>query len=140
MTKTPKLIDGERIRKAHSVKRVEPIQERLTIALGAIPELRYIKIFPERVAGSNVLSADGKKNPVVQVGAEGLVGVELLIDSEAQVVQFYALTSAVRGCGRRIVGAVVSATPEDWYLAVLLDWSGGFWRRMAEEYPRLRIA
>jgi hypothetical protein len=140
MTKTSTLIDGERIRKAHSVKRVEPIQERLAIALGAIPELRYIKIFPERLAGSNVLSADGKMNPVVQVGAEGLVGVELLIESESQVVQFYALTSAVQGCGRKIVGAVVSATPEDWHLAVLLDWSGGFWRRMAEAYPRLRIA
>lgn len=127
-------------RSAHSVRRVEPIQARLAIALGAIPELRYIKIFPGRLAASNVLSADGKKNPVVQVGAEGLVGVELLIDSEAQVIQFYALTSAVRGCGRKIVGAVVSATPEDWHLAVLLDWSGGFWRRMAEEYPRLRIA
>jgi hypothetical protein len=140
MTKTPKFIDGERIRKARSVRRVEPIQERLAIALGAISELRYIKIFPERLAASNVLSADGKKNPVVQVGAEGLVGVELLIESESQVVQFYALTSSVRGCGRKIVGAVVSATPEDWYLAVLLDWSGGFWQRMAEEYPRLRIA
>ena len=104
MTRTPKLIDGERIRKAHSVRRVEPIQERLAIALGAIPELRYIKIFPARLAASNVLSADGKKNPVVQVGA------------------------------------AVSATPEDWCLAVLLDWSGGFWQRMAEEYPRLCIA
>jgi hypothetical protein len=49
----------------------------------------------------------------VRVAAEGLVGVELLIDSDTTAVQFYALTSAVNGCGRRIVAAVVSATPED---------------------------
>jgi hypothetical protein len=139
MTKTPRLIDGERIRKAHSVKRVEPIQGRLATALGAIPELRYIKVFPERLAASNVLSAEGKNNPVVQVGADDLVGVELLIDSESLVVQFYALTSAFRGCGRKIVAAVVSATPEDWRLAVPLDRSGGFWQRMTEDYPRLSI-
>jgi hypothetical protein len=49
----------------------------------------------------------------VRVAAEDLVGVELLIDSDTRVVQFYALTSAVTGCGRGIVAAVVSATPED---------------------------
>ncbi len=139
MTKTPTLIDGERIRKARSVRQIEPIHERLVIALGEIPQLRYIKIFRERLAASNFLSADGKKNPVVQVGAEGVVGVELLIDSESRVVQFYALTSSVQGGGRRIVAALVSATPEDWRLVVPLDWSGGFWRRMAEDYPRLVV-
>jgi predicted acetyltransferase len=76
----------------------------------------------------------------VRVAAEGLVGVELLIDSDTTVVQFYALTSAIRGSGRRIVAAVVSATPEDWHLAVVSDWSRGFWRRMAKDYPRLRVA
>jgi hypothetical protein len=42
----------------------------------------------------------------------------------------YALASAIRGGGRQIVDAVVRATPEDWFLAVLMDWSGGFWKRM----------
>ncbi|MGA7982336.1 MAG: hypothetical protein WCA32_19200, partial [Chromatiaceae bacterium] len=103
------------------------------------PELRYVKLFPERIAASNVLSGDGKKNPVVIIGAEGIVAVELLIDVPHRIVQFYALTSAVKGCGRQIVDAVVGATPEDWFLAVPMDWSGGFWRRMAEEYPRLFV-
>ena len=107
--------------------------------LAQIPELRYIKIFPERLAASSVLSQDGKKNPVVEIGAEGLVGVELLIDKSTKVVQFYALASAVKGCGRKMVEAVIAATPEDWQLAVVMDWSGGFWRRMAQEHPRLAV-
>jgi hypothetical protein len=93
-------IDGERVRKAHSVRRIDPLFQDLAVGLARIPELRYIKIFPERLAASNVLSEDGKKNPVVKVGTEDLVGMELLIDESTKVVQFYALTSAVKGCGR----------------------------------------
>jgi len=132
-------IDGERIRKAHSVRRVDPIVQGLAAGLARIPELRYVKLFPERLTASNVLSEDGKKNPVVKVGAAGLVGVELLIDASTKVIQFYALTSAVQGCGRKIVAAVVGATPEDWHLAIVFDWSGGFWGRMAQDYPRLVV-
>ena len=132
-------IDGERIRKAHSVRQVEPIFRLLATGLAQIPELRYIKIFPGRLSASNVLSDDGKKNPVVQVGAEGIVAVELLIDTTTQVVQFYAITSAVKGCGRQMVEAVIGATPEDWHLAVVFDWSGGFWQRMVQDYPRLVV-
>lgn len=133
------LIDGERIRKARSLGRVPPIYLELATALSAIPELRYVKLFPERISASNVLSADGKKNPVVEVGAAGIVGVEILIDLERRVVQFFALASAVKGSGRSIVAAVVAATPPDWSLVVPLDWSGGFWQRMAEDYPRLMV-
>jgi hypothetical protein len=132
-------IDGERIRKAHSVRRIDPIFQDLALGLARIPELRYIKIFPERLAASNVLSEDGKKNPVVKIGAEGLVGVELLIDESTKVVQFYALTSAVKGCGRKMVEAVVAGTPEDWHLAVVFDSSGGFWRKMMAENPRIVV-
>lgn len=55
-------LDGERIRKAHSVKNIQPIFESLAKSLASIPNLRYIKIFPKRIVASNVLSDDGKKN------------------------------------------------------------------------------
>jgi hypothetical protein len=133
-------IDGERIRKATTLRRVEPIYEALATALAEIPELRFIKLFPGRLTASNQLSVDGKKNPVVTVGGEGIIGVELLIDASVHVVQFYAITSAQKGCGRQMVEAVVGATPVDWFLAVPFDWSGGFWERMARDYPRLQVA
>lgn len=134
-----KFIDGDRLRKAHSVRQVEPIFRLLATSLAQIPELRYIKIFPGRLTASNVLSDDGKKNPVVQVGGDGLVGIDLVIDTSTQAVQFYAITPGVKGCGRTMVEAVIGATPEDWRLAVVFDWSGGFWQRMAQEYPRLVV-
>ncbi len=135
----PHFIDGERIRKAHALKRIEPIQERLATQLAEIPELRYIKLFPGRLTASNLLSQEGKKNPVVVVGGTDLVGLELLIDPVMETLQFYALTSAVKGCGRRMVEAVLAATPEDWFVVVVMDWSGGFWQRMAADYPRLQV-
>lgn len=132
-------LDGARVRKAHSVRIIPPVFQSLATSLARIPDLRYVKIFPDRIAASNVVSDDGKKNPVVTVGEEGIVGVELLIDVPNEIVQFYALTSATKGCGRQIVDAVVGATPEEWFLAVLMDWSGGFWQKMAQEYPRLSL-
>lgn len=132
-------IDGERIRKARTLRGVDPIHQQLAMALAAIPQLRFIKLFPGRLTASNRLSADGKQNPVVAVGAEGITGIELLIDAEHRTVQFYAITSADQGCGRKMVEATLSAMPEDWLLAVLMDWSGGFWQHMARDYPRLQV-
>ena len=129
--------DGKRILKAHAVRHIEPIYEKLAKCLAHIPELHYIKIFPDRLAASNVLSQDQKKNPVVIVGANDIVGIELLIDSTYSVIQFYSITSSIKGCGRKMVDAVVNATPNSWELAVVFDWSGGVWKKMAEEYPRI---
>jgi hypothetical protein len=91
------------------------------------------------LSASNRLSTDGKQNPVVAVGAEGITGIELLVDADSHVVQFFAITSAEQGVGRQIVEAVVGATPADWFLAVSMDWSGGFWERMERDYPRLQV-
>ena len=79
MNKAHPFIGGERVRKASTVERIEPMYEDLATGLSAIPELRYIKLFPQRLSASNVLSTDGKKNPVVKVGTKGIVAVELLI-------------------------------------------------------------
>ena len=70
---------------------------------------------------------------------EGVIGVELLIDPAIFTVQFFSLTSSEKGYGRKIVDAVVRATPADWNLVVTMDWSGGFWKRMLEEYPRIVV-
>ena len=58
-------LDGERIRKAHSVRHIAPIFQRLATRLAQIPELRYIKNFPERLAASNVLKVDPENRTVV---------------------------------------------------------------------------
>ena len=127
--KNPDFVDGKRILKAHTVRQIDPIYEKIVKSLAQLPELHYIKIFPGRVTASNVLSQDKKKNPVVAVGDKGNAGIELLIDSEYQVIQFFSITSSIKGCGRKMVDAVANATPDSWELAVVFEWSGGFWKK-----------
>jgi hypothetical protein len=98
-----------------------------------------VKIYNERIMASNMLSDNGKKEPIVNVGKDSIVGVELLIDEINQVVQFYAITSSEKGCGEKIVSSVVNAVPDDWQIVVVMDWSVGFWEVMVERYPRLVV-
>jgi hypothetical protein len=48
MPRRPRFIDGQRIRKAHTLRAVEPVQQQLAMALAAIPELRFVKLCPGR--------------------------------------------------------------------------------------------
>jgi hypothetical protein len=140
MTNSSKsIIDGKRILKATNVKKPHQVFLDLAESLSHIDALYFIKIYNDRLCASSLLSTDKKKNPVTTMNQEGVIGVELLIDSEIKTVQFYSLASSPKGDGRKIVDAVVRGTPVDWKLVVVMDWSGGFWDKMIEEYPRIVI-
>jgi len=47
--------------------------------------------------------------------------VELLVDPAFKTVQFFSIVSFKKGNGKKMVAAVVEATPEDWSLAVVMD-------------------
>jgi len=133
------IIDGDRVFKATNVKKIHPVYLGLAESLAGVDLLRFIKIYNDRLCASNLLSTDGKKEPLVEASRKDLVGVELLIDPAFKTVQFFSIVSYKKGSGRKMVAAVVKATPEDWLLAVAMDWSGGFWEQMREEYPRIMV-
>lgn len=127
----------EKILKAKNVKQIHSIFTNLSEKLAAIDQINYVKIYKERIMASNVLSENGKKQPVTEIGKENIVGVELLVDVSTKVVQFFSITSSKKGCGQKIVRSVLEATPSDWKVVVVMDWSYGFWQIMSERYPRL---
>ena len=137
----PQLIDSNKIFKATNVRKdIHPLYMELATNLSKIELLKYIKIYNERIRASNYLSENKKKDPVVEIGGKDLVGVELLVDVPNKTIQFYSITSAVKGCGEKIVSAVVNITADDWTFVVIpMDWSGGFWEKMVEKYPRLFV-
>jgi hypothetical protein len=45
MPRRDSFIDGERLLKAHTPRRVEPLYESLATTLATLPPLRYIKLF-----------------------------------------------------------------------------------------------
>jgi hypothetical protein len=132
-------MNADKIMKAGNVRKVHPAYMEIAEALSTVPQLVYVKIYKERVKASNLLCDNGKKEPIVNVGEDSVIGVELLIDEISQVVQFYGITSSEKGCGAEIVSSVVNAVPEDWQLIVVMDWSRGFWGVMKERHPRLVI-
>jgi len=75
--------------------------------LAEIDILRHVKIYNGRIKASNFLSENGKKEPVTKIGDENIVGVELLVDIPNKTIQFYSITSSVKGYGEKIVSSVV---------------------------------
>lgn len=129
----------EKISKAHNVKKVLPIYQIISEALSRIDTLNYVKIYNGRIKASNRISENGKKEPIVEIGGENIIGVELLIDIEMKTIQFYSITSSLSSYGERMVASIVNSVPKEWDIVILMDWSGGFWNVMSERYPRLKI-
>jgi len=129
----------DKISKASNVRIVDPIYILVTEELAKIDILQHMKIYNGRVQASNILSTNGKKEPITTISKENVVGVELLIDIPNKIVQFYSITSSAKGYGEQMVSAVVKSVPHDWNIVVLMDWSHGFWKVMAERYPRLTV-
>jgi hypothetical protein len=131
------MIINEKISKANNVKKVQHIYNKISEALADVDILRYVKIYNGSIKASNFLSENGKKEPVIKIGDEKIVGVELLVDIPNKTIQFYSITSSVKGYGEKIVSSVVNSVPKDWEIVVVMDWSMGFWQVMADRYPRL---
>lgn len=128
-----------KIFKATNVKKVHPIYLELAESLSRIDIIKFIKIYNGRLRAANLLSENKKKNPKTKIGEDGVVGVELLVNPSDKTIDFYSLTSSQKGYGRKIVEAIVTGTPEDWTLVVVMDWSGGFWQKMLNDYPRIIV-
>lgn len=133
------MIGTDKILKARNVRKEHPVYGQIADGLSSIDQLNFVKIYKDRIKASNVLSDDGKKEPVVKMEQENIIGIEILVDVEMQVVQFYAITSAEKGCGNMMVKSVVNTVPDDWKIVVIMDWSGGFRDVMSERYPRIMV-
>ena len=130
---------NEKISKAGNVKKVHPIYETISEALSTVEALNYVKIYNGRIKASNEMSTNGKKEPITKEGKENITGVELLVDTSSKDIQFFSITSSVKGSGKSIVASIMNSTPNDWKIAVVMDWSGGFWDVMKSRYPRIVI-
>ena len=133
------MIPKDKISKATNVKKVHLVYQQISEDLANIDILRYVKIYNGSIKASNFLSDNGKKEPIIKMGDKDIVGVELLVDIPNKTIQFYSITSSVKGYGEKIVSSVVNSAPKDWEIVVVMDWSMGFWQVMVDRYPRLSV-
>lgn len=117
---------------------VHPVFQRVAENLGKIDVVRIVKITPGFLqASSEVIGA--RAAPVTVPGHPSAVGVSLILDEDYKDIQFYEITSAVKGYGSRMVEAVLDGLPQGWEVIVLMDSSGGFWDVMSKRYKRVLL-
>ena len=124
---------------ARTVKAVHPVTWRIAENLSAIDVIRFVKISPDFLRASTEVAEGRLKTPVTKPGHPTAIGVSLILDAAYKTVQFYEITSATKGYGKKMVDEVLRALPEGWSGVVVMDWSGGFWKEMIEKYENLVI-
>ena len=123
---------------ASNVLSIHPVVDRIVTNLCNIDLINYVRVSKEDIYASNEIKIIGRtKMPVSNPGHPSAVGVHLILDFIFDGIQFFEITSAVKGYGEKMVKAIVTAIPVDWEAAVVMDYSGGFLNRMTEKYDRI---
>ena len=129
---------GKSIFVATNVKSIHLVVDRIVTNLCKIDLINYVRVSKEDIYASNEIKIIGRtKMPVSTPGHPSAVGVHLILDFIFDGIQFFEITSAVKGYGEKMVNAVVTAIPDDWEATVVMDYSGGFWDKMSEKYDRI---
>lgn len=124
---------------SRKVKEIHPVVVHIVDNLAELDFIHFIRVSPEILQASNEISKGRIRIPVTEPDHPTAVGVHLIIDIANKDIQFYEMTSAIKGCGGRMVEAVLKALRQDWSGVVVMDWSNGFWDRMKERHRNLYI-
>jgi hypothetical protein len=131
---------GKSVFVASNVMSIHPVVDRIVSNLCKINLIKYVRVTKEDIYASNEIKIIGRtKMPISTPGHPSAVGVHLILDCNFDGTQFFEMTSAVKGYGEKMVKAVVTAIPDDWEASVVMDWSEGFWEKMAEKYDRIAV-
>jgi len=133
--------DGTRIRVSRKIQTLHPVAEAMAKNLAEVDPIRFIRILPDLLEASSEATAGRNKIPIIRPGHPSAIGVSVILDLASQEIQFFAITSAKKGYGGKMVAAVMRDLPADWRAVVLMgwDWSDGFWEHMSEKYADLEI-
>ena len=117
---------------------LHPVVKAIADNLARIDAIRFVRVTPGFLqASSEVFGA--RMLPVTTPGHPTAVGVSLILEEDREEIQFYEITSAVKGYGSRMVEAVMNALPKNWKAVVLMDWSDGFWKVMRRRHRRILL-
>ena len=131
---------GKNIFVAGKVKTIYPVVDRIVRRLLEIDLIQYVRISQNDIQASNEITIKGRtKTPISTPGHPTAIGVHLILEIDYNAIQFFEMTSAVKGYGERMVRAILTSIPDDWEAAIVMDWSGGFWDRMAKKYDKIVI-
>jgi hypothetical protein len=135
-----KVANGKTITVATKVKTIHPVVDAIVKNLCEIDLIQYVRVSPEDIQASNEIIIKGRiKIPISATGHPSAIGVHLILDFATDTIQFHEITSAVKGYGEKMVQAVMTELPDDWEACVVMDYSEGFWGRMAEKFDGIEM-
>ena len=124
-------------KKIWAISKVEKLNEdiiELAIRLASLDFINYVKITNEAIIASSDRKETGSKNPITTMNHPTAVGIEILYDCNQKYLSFYEINSPIKGNGSKMISTVLTDLPHSWTLAVLMDWSEGFWDKIVEKY------
>ena len=131
---------GKEIFAATGVKKIHPVMDNIVNQLLEIDRIQFVRITPSDIQASSDIDVKGRtKIPISTPSHPTAIGVHLIVEPFDKTIQFYEITSAVKGYGERIVQAVIGSIPDDWHVLVIMDYSDGFWDKMIEKYDKISI-
>jgi hypothetical protein len=131
---------GKTIFVATKVKTIHPVVDAIVKNLCEIDLIQYVRISQEDIQASNEIKIKGRiKIPISTTGHPSAVEIHLILDFAPNTIQFFEITSAVKGYGEKMVQVVMTALPDEWEACVVMDYSEGFWDKMAGKYDRIVI-
>ena len=115
---------------------LHPVVKEIADNLAGIDAIRFVRVTPSFLQASSE-SCGAQMLPVTKPGHPTAIGVSLITEEDREEIQFYEITSAVKGYGSRMVEAVLNALPKKWKAVVVMDWSNGFWKAMRRRHRRI---
>jgi hypothetical protein len=131
-------VNGAKARVAVSrrARPLHPVAQAIVDNLSRIDVIRFVRVTPGFLQASSQASGP-RSMPVTTLGHPTAVGISLIFEADREELQFYEITSAVKGYGSRMVEAVLKALPRTWTAVVIMDWSDGFWQTMRQRHRRI---
>jgi len=126
--------DDTQIWALKKVKTIHSIVENTVKNLAGLDIIKFIRITSNSIQASSELGGNKLKVPIAKPFHPTAVGVHLIYDFEFKIMEFYEINSATKGWGEKMVKASLECLPKDWEVALVFDWSSGFWDKMEEKY------
>jgi hypothetical protein len=117
---------------------LHPVTRKIADNLAGIDAIRIIKVTPGFLQASSEVVGP-RRIPVTKPGHPSAIGVSLIVEEDRGEIQFYEITSSVKGYGSGMVEAVLRALPKKWKAIVVMDWSDGFWKAMQRRHKRIML-
>jgi len=125
---------GTQIWVVTGVNELDDLIVKMAINLAELDFIKFIRICDKYLAASSENYPKRPKVPVTIDGHQSAIGIEIIYHPDYKIVDFYSINSPIKGYGGKMVEAIMTELPLDWQPSVTMDWSNGFWDKMAERH------